>query len=340
MNKRILLPLLIMLGLLLAAGGAVAAQRGPSRGPGMRGPHPGQGRIVYGEIIKVDATQIVVKPQIPERLAERLAEAGIEPPELPDQVIIGIDDDTRFYRDGEESSWDAFAPGDIVVVGRAMGDDGPGNARRIADEETAREFLRDRLGPGGPPDDGGFGPGFGPGDEGPGWGGEGGPGGGWGPSGEDSGGWERGDRARLRERMRPAFGEITALSEDSVTIKPEVPDFIQAMLDERGIEPPDLPDKVTMALTKLTRFMQDSEPVDDNPFQVGDHVALMAGPDQDGGPAAWVMCDYSTAQNRMEKMRERFGPDGPQGPGGPDDKPGGQHGHHPGPRHGGGQGQS
>lgn len=341
MSKHLLLPAIVLLGLLLTAGSAIAAQRGSNRGPGMRGPRPGQGRIAYGEITSIDATQITIKPQIPERMAQRLADAGIEPPELPDELVIGIDDDTQFYRDGEETTWDDFAVGDVVVIGRVMGDDGPGNARRVADEKTAREFIRDRFGPGGPEDDGGFGPGGG----GPGWGGEGGPGGGrgpgnqgpgngWGPGDQGPGGGQRGDRARLRERMRPAFGEITALSEDSVTIKPEVPDFIQEKMDERGIEPPELPDEVTMALTDHTRFLQDSEQVDSNPFKVGDHVALMAGAEQDGGPAAWVMCDYATAQKRMEKMRERFG----EGPGGPNDKPGGKRGHGRGPRHG-GQGQ-
>jgi len=211
---------------------------------------------------------------------------------------------------------DDFTVGDVVVIGRVISVDGPGNARRVADEETAREFIRERFGAGGPPENGG--PGFEPGGEGPGWGGEGrGPG--WGPGGDEpDDNWGPGGRQRLRERMRPIFGEITALSADSVTITPEVPEFIQNMLDERGIEPPaDLPESITLALAERTRFVLDGEPVEDNPFKVGDQVALMAGPDREGERAVWAMSDYATAEARMEEMQERVGPGGPGGQHGP-----------------------
>jgi hypothetical protein len=120
-------------------------------------------------------------------------------------------------------------------------------------------------------------------------------------------------RERAHERMRPAFGEITALSDSEVTISTEIPDFVQAILDERGITPPgDMPASVTLAISERTKFFVDSAEADGNPFSVGDRVALLAGPGGDGQPAVWAMSDYTSAQAKCEEMKAAGG-HGPRG---------------------------
>jgi len=122
---------------------------------------------------------------------------------------------------------------------------------------------------------------------------------------------QRGEQ--MRERMRPTFGEITALSDSEVTISTEIPDFVQAMLDERGITPPaDMPSSVTLRVGERAKFFVEGVETEGNPFQVGDKVALIAGLDGEQQKTAWVMSDYASAQTKCEEMKAAGG-HGPRG---------------------------
>ena len=130
-----------------------------------------------------------------------------------------------------------------------------------------------------------------------------GPGGMMGPGGMGPGG-QQGQR-----QMRPAFGVITKITDDSVTISPEVPDFIAERLKERGVElPMDLPESVTAAILEPTRFVVDGEVVEQNPFGKGDHVALIIVMGREGKPVAFAITDYATAKKRMEERMQGGGP--------------------------------
>lgn len=205
---------------LLLTATAAFAQRGPDGGnQGRRG----QGRLAYGVITQLSDTLLVIEPRIPSELAERLTEMGRELPELPAELRFTIDDGTRFHYAGEPADFSAFAIGDEIVVRGGPGEGDTPTARRVADAETARQFIRERLGqrgqgwgqegdqPGGRGGDG-QGPGRGNRDGGPGLGQ--GPGGGMGP-GERGG---MGMQGGMGARMKPVFGTIIALSEDRKSV--------------------------------------------------------------------------------------------------------------------------
>ncbi len=248
-----------------------------------QGPGGGRerGRVAFGIITEISDSILVMEPRIPDLMAERMAERGRSLPELPAELRFAIDDTTEFYLAGESTDISAFAIGDEVVVAGRRGDSDTPVARKVADPETARQYFEQGMG-------------------------------------------QRGEqmRERARERMRPAFGEITALSDSEVTISTEVPDFVQAMLDERGITPPaDMPSSATLRGGERAKFFVEGVETEGNPFQVGDKVALLAGPGGDGQPAVWAMSDYASAQAKCEEMKAAGG----HGPRGDKGKRGGNH---------------
>ncbi len=286
---------------------AALAQWGPDGGnQGRRG----QGRLAYGVITQLSDTLLVIEPRIPAEMAERLTEMGRELPELPAELRFAIDDGTRFHYLGEQADFSAFAIGDEIVVRGGPGEGDDPVARRVADAETARQFIRERLGQRGQGwGQDGEGPGRRGDGQGPGWGGgDGGPGMGQGPG--MRGGMGQGMRGGMGARIRPVFGTITALSDDSITISIEIPGFVQAKLDERGIElPADIPDSVTLSISERTHYAQSSEEVDAMPFGVGDQVAVLAGAGEFfGGPVACIISDYASAEARMAEIGRRGGP--------------------------------
>lgn len=150
--------------------------------------------------------------------------------------------------------------------------DGEGNALVVSDRASAKQFMegrQERRGEGGP-------------------GGQGGPGG---------------------ERRPPAMGSITAISADSITIKPMIPEEMRKRMEENGRPLPELPASITWSIDSETRFMKNGEKSDSNPFKLGDIVVVM-GPPDDG--SARAILDEATARQKME---ERGGPGGPGGPG-------------------------
>lgn len=254
MSKRTIIIIVVVMGILALA--AVALAQGPEEG--RRGKRP-----AFGVITEITDSEIVIEPRIPDMMAERMAEMGRPLPELPAELRFIIDGSTEFYYAGDSASASAFAIGDEVVIAGGRGEGETPVARKVADPETARQYIEQKL-------------------------------------------RGRGEqmRERIREHVRPAFGEITALSDSEVTISTEIPDFVQAMLDERGITPPgDMPATVTLVIGERTKFFVDSAEADGNPFSVGDKVALLAGPGGDSQPAVWAMSDYASAQAKCEEMK-------------------------------------
>ncbi|MCB1187892.1 hypothetical protein KDL29_12060 [bacterium] len=307
---------------LLLAGSVAWAQGGQGRQGGNRQGGRGQdgegrqGRlmdhIVYGEILSISADEIVVKPMIPEQMAEMAQERGRELPELPAEMAVEIGADTKFIIESEMASSSDFKAGDIVVVVK----DRDGIARTVSDKDSAKQFVERRMDERG--GGGGRGQGFGQG--GP--GGEGGPGGHGGPGGQGPGG----------DRRPPAMGSITAISADSITIKPEIPEEMKQRMQENGRELPELPDSITWEISAETRFVGEDGLVDSNPFAVGDKVIVLGPPDAGGAKA---IVDAALAHERVRQYLEEFG-GGQGGPGGRGGAQGGQGGKRGGKR--GGQG--
>lgn len=314
---------------------AAGARKAGREGREGRGGPP----VLFGEITALSKNSMTIKPQLPERMAERMErrreERGKDMPKLPDSITVQLGPDTQWYFDGDTGSRGDFAVGDIVVVKllREKNATQP-TAEIVADPETARQYIMDRMrerraggpapggpggwGPGGPEDNGpggaagappfGPGPGFGPGEQG----GPGGFGGrGMGPGGRGMG---PGGRGMGPGGHRPAFGTITAISRDSVTIKPEIPDFIKDRLEQHDMPLPDrLPESLTLPIDDLTVFVNAGEKVNKNPFSKGDRVVLLLARGDDDQSFVRAIVDLKTAKAKMEKMLEERGAqrDGP-----------------------------
>lgn len=250
-------------------------------GPGFGGPGKGMGRklaehITFGKVSSINDNELVIAPELPPMIAEKLAESGREAPELPAEVKLRVDSNTEFFLNGAEADAGSFSPGDTVIALKRPSEDGE-LAWKVADPETAREYFRqmgEKMG-------GGMGPG----------GGMGGPG--MGPGG---GRGERGGQGR----GRPVFGTISEITDDRVTISIELPGFVLDHMAERGVEvPADLPESVTLALGARTHYLVDNQPADDNPFSIGDKVAVMAGRNDDSEPVAFAIVDWATVELRI-----------------------------------------
>jgi len=117
---------------------------------------------------------------------------------------------------------------------------------------------------------------------------------------------------KMRERHgkghdgHPFFGEITAMDDAGVTIKPEIPDFIKDKFAEhsgRMKARVELPESVTLAWGEGVHFMVAGERVDENPFKVGDKVGMMVqGKVKDGTGIVIGMGDIETVRMHVEGM--------------------------------------
>ncbi len=263
-----------------AAGGSAAGEKGAG---GLRG----RGRVVYGELTSAGASSWTLRPQIPPKLQERLearaAEKGIELPSLPESITVGVGSESNFWLNGQSAAAEDFKAGDEVVIrlDKSWKETGA-SIMGAADPQTARNYIcasvdkmrADAQGRG----DGGGGKG-----ERHGKGGPGGPGG---------------------RRPHPAFGVITAVSSDSITIKPEMPDFIKEDMEKRqqeraarqaekgkdgkgkegkGRGQRELPSELTFKLSDMTVFVVNEDEQSSNPFKVGDRVGILPAPPP-GGP--------------------------------------------------------
>jgi len=247
-------------------------EQGPPPGHHGRGFHP-----VFGEITSLTAESVTITPEIPAFITERMEERGIEPPddaafELPDEITALIDEETTFFVEGEEVESNPFAVGDKVGMHLSRAEEGAeSTALSICDSATAEQRMQERA--------------------------------------------ERFDKsgeARGRHHGRPASGEIVSLSGESMTIEPEVPAFITELMAEQGIEPPtdtqfELPDEITVLIDEETQFFVAGEEVADNPFSVGDQVAVRMGWAEEGEDAvAIAISDYATAEARMAEFHARM----------------------------------
>jgi hypothetical protein len=261
-----------------------AEKRG--KGEGREGRGEMRGRLLFGSLSASGGSNWTISPEIPPHMQERAEAAGRELPELPDTISFKVSSATKYYFNSAEGQADDFAEGARVVVklDKPWKEEGA-SAEAISDPETAREFIMDKMGGGR----------------------------GMGPAGAD-GQEGRGMRGRGR---RPAFGIISALSADSMTITPEVPDFISAKAQELGRELPAdaaLPPSISISLDSETKYVTNAgEKGAANPFKVGDKVAVLArrGKDSDS-PRAIVVSDYATAEARMDEAMQR-GPEGGEG---------------------------
>ena len=256
-------------------------------------------RVVFGNITSISGNTLTVKPELPPELLDRLAEHGVESPQLPDAVSLVVNDDSKLFMSSGPAQLGDFKTGDKIVAFCDKAEDGSSRkVLRMADADTARQMIAQRMqGQGGPG-----------GGQGMGRGGEGGPG----RFGQDQG---PGGEGGLRDKMRPVFGTITSLTDDSVTIKIEIPDFVLDRMQENGRElPADIPSEVTLKYGDRTRFIVNGEPVDGMPFKVGDQVVAM-GIKLEGDVAAAAIADMASAKQRMEEGGGHgMGPGGPQGP--------------------------
>ncbi len=301
--------------------------------------------VVFGEITALSKNAMTLKPELPERMEQRMQERQRERPRLPDSITLKLGPDTKWYFDGATGSRKDFAVGDKVVVKLLRGkDEKSPTAEAVADPETAKQYIMDKMrerregGPGeggrgdwSPGGDGRGGPaggmGFGPGSEvDPGFG----PGGDDGQPGRGEWKMDRGERGERGERemgpggpgargmgrggpggpggQRPAFGAITAINKDSVTIKPEIPDFVKDKLEQHDIELPDrLPESLSMPLDELTVFVNNGAKVNKNPFGKGDRVVLLMCRGLDDQPCVRAIIDIKTAKAMLEQLLQGRG---------------------------------
>jgi hypothetical protein len=243
--------------------------------------------VVFGTLQYVSGSTWTIKPEIPPHMKERREGNGKEMPKLPEKVIVTVNSSTKFWLNGAASSAGAFDTGAQVVVKLDKPlRDGGSVAVAVADPETAREYIMEKIKERGGP------------------GGEGGPGRG-------------GPGAEGRPGHRPMFGTITAVSASSITIKPEVPQFIKDKMAEKMGQREGgagkgkgegrnraLPGSITVSLSGDTKYFENSAEKDSNPFAKGDKVAIMAE-GEPGSATAKAVSDYASAQQRMKQMLDR-----------------------------------
>ncbi len=284
-NSKLASGMVILIGLValvLASSAYAKPDNAGRRGDSQRG------GPMFGEILSISEDSITIAPSLPDFVKERMADRGLAvPDDLPSEATIALTTDTKWVSGGEKADTSSFEVGDMVVVATKPNDEGQLTAIKIADVESAKQAIRqDWQQRGEKRSDGGRSNNR-QGDERGNY--------------RQDGNHQRGGQGNDRQRQRPAFGEIIAMDADSITIRPEVPAFIQAKMDERGggkeIE---LPDELTFNLNGKTRFIVGSEPSETNPFSVGDQVAVMGGGGQMG--TAFAIADYATVEAKMSEM--------------------------------------
>lgn len=307
-NSRLASGLVIIVGLIALALASTAYAKPDNAG--QRGGRE-RGKPLFGEILSISEGSITIAPKIPDFIAEKMAERGMElPTDLPSETTISLTADTKWFVDSEKADASSFAVGDLVAIVIKPNNDGQPTALKVADAQTAKQFIKQQMQQGKGQQGSGQG-----GQRGQGRAGQGGFGAG-GPQGQGNRNQRGGQGNRgpgQGPQNRPAFGEIIAIDGNSITIRPEVPAFIQAKMAERGVEHEiELPDELVFSLGDKTRFVVAGEPAKSNPFSVGDLVAVMGGRGE--AKAAFAVVDYATVEARMKEEGGQ-GPRGGQGQG-------------------------
>jgi hypothetical protein len=325
------------------AGGARGKQgqpgEGRGRGEGEPGEHrgPGEGRRAhpaYGKITAINGNSITIEPRRPDWAKEpprgeredgqQGGGEGRQRPPMPESITFTVNADTKYGVNGAKGgSLSDFAVGDVIGV-RLEGDvrSGEGVALAMLDDQSAKKLF-EQMGPDGKGARGEGGPGKGARGEG-------------GPRGKGERG-EGGPGGKGQRGPRPMFGVITSVDSNTITIKPEIPDFIKQQMEQRrgqGGEgggrgeggpggqgggrgegggpgghdgPRELPAQITASLDGQTFYFQNNTAVDRNPYQVGDRVAIMPGERSTReNVSAHAVMDYATAQAKLKQhMQER-----------------------------------
>jgi hypothetical protein len=282
-----LIGMITALALALLLGQAALAEQGG--GSGKRQGRGGQSQdgprrppVVFGVLQSVSGDSWTIKPQVPPHRQERMEKNGKQPPQLPDQITVTVNAATKYWLNGAASSAGAFKAGDQLVVKLQKQDDGRKLAMAIADPETAREFILEKMKEGR----------------------EGGKGKGGGKGGKAKGRGGQGQAGKPRG-PRPMFGTITAVSSSSLTIRPEVPAFLSAKLPQKGDKlAGELPESITVALGSETKFIVNKQEQSSNPFSSGDRVAIVPQ-GEPGSATARIVSDYTSAQARLEQRIEK-----------------------------------
>lgn len=279
-NSKLASAVVILIGLValvMATSAFAKPDNAAKRGGGQRG------GPMFGEILSISADSITIAPSLPDFVKERMADRSLDvPTDLPSEVTIALTSDTKWVAGGEKADASSFAVGDMVVIATKPTDDGQLAAIKVADVESAKQAIsQDRQKRGEKEKRGG----------------------GQGVQQRQGQGMrsQRGGQGGNHKRQRPAFGEIIAMDEGSITIRPEIPAFIQAKMDERGFDKEiELPAELVFGLGEKTRYVVDGEPSESNPFSIGDKVAVSGG--KGGQKPAFAVADYATVEARMKGM--------------------------------------
>jgi hypothetical protein len=129
---------------------------GPEGGPGAAGGFRDHMRPVFGKITKLTDSEVTIKVEVPDFVAERMKEKGKDlPADMPSEVTLKIGDRTRYIVNSERVDAMPFKVGDSVAAMGIKLDDTLA-AAVISDLASAK--ARMEQGPGGP-DEPGMGPG-------------------------------------------------------------------------------------------------------------------------------------------------------------------------------------
>lgn len=105
---------------------------------------------------------------------------------------------------------------------------------------------------------------------------------------------------------KPVIGVITAVDGDTITIKPEIPDWLTGKLSEHEVSMRQLPESISFRVdssTKAWRGSAESSPAD---FTAGERVsAILDGDPRSGTATARRITNEATARQFIGKLRER-----------------------------------
>jgi hypothetical protein len=261
---------------------AVAAQgggKGKGRGQGQGDGEHRRPPVVFGVLQSVSGSTWTIKPEIPPHMRERAEDKGRDLPQLPEHITVTVNEQTKFWLDGQSSSASSFQSGDEIVVKLDKpAKQGGSLAVAVADPETARKYILEKM-----------------------------------KERRGDGANQEGEGRRGADRRpRLIFGTVTSASGSSLTVTPEIPEFLKDALPNKGekldkIEGK-LPASITVSLNEGTKFVVDKEEQSGNPFRNGDKVAILPQ-GEPGNASARIVSDYASAkariQQRMEKRQQK-----------------------------------
>jgi hypothetical protein len=105
------------------------------------------------------------------------------------------------------------------------------------------------------------------------------------------------------------FGHITAVSGNTITLKPETPDFVAQRAAASGRQPRALPASITFNVDEATTYQRQGQAAKLGDYKPGDEIAaVLAGKVRSGQGVALRLLDISTVQANYGKGKGLFGP--------------------------------